>query len=138
MHKLVVKYWCAFVFLLFLSIVTVAQTVPVELYNGLRWRLIGPFRGGRTVAVAGFPGNATTFYFGSVGGGLWQTRDVGVVWKPIFDGRRWLRLGRWRWLRRMRRLFTWGLVSRTFALIFLRVMEFINLRTVGRLGGTLG
>ena len=86
MHKLVVKCWCAFAFLLFLSIVTVAQTVPVELYNGLRWRLIGPFRGGRTVAVAGFPGNATTFYFGSVGGGLWQTRDVGVVWKPIFDG----------------------------------------------------
>ncbi len=86
MHKLVVKCWCAFAFLLFLSIVTVAQTVPVELYNGLRWRLIGPFRGGRTVAVAGFPGNATTFYFGSVGGGLWQTGDVGVVWKPIFDG----------------------------------------------------
>ena len=75
-----------FALLLCFSILAGAQTVPGNLYNGLKWRLIGPFRGGRTVAVAGFPGNATTFYFGSVGGGLWQTSDAGVVWKPIFDG----------------------------------------------------
>ena len=62
-----------------------AQPIPSELYGGLKWRLIGPFRGGRVVAVAGVPGNATTFYFGSVGGGAWQTTDAGVVWKPIFD-----------------------------------------------------
>ena len=93
MHKLVVKCWCAFAFLLFLSIVTVAQTVPAELYNGLRWRLIGPFRGGRTVAVAGFPGNATTFYFGSVGGGLWQTTRWGWCGSRFLMGSRWLRLG---------------------------------------------
>ena len=86
MHRFVRKCQCAFVVLFFLSMVAVAQTVPAEFYNGLRWRLIGPFRGGRVVAVAGVPGNATTFYFGSVGGGLWQTGDVGVVWKPIFDG----------------------------------------------------
>ena len=63
-----------------------AQSVPAELYSGLKWRLIGPFRGGRTISAAGIPGNSTTFYFGSVGGGIWQTTDAGVVWKPIFDG----------------------------------------------------
>ncbi len=63
-----------------------AQPIPPELYSGLKWRLIGPFRGGRVVAVAGFPGSSTTFYFGSVDGGVWQTTDAGTVWKPIFDG----------------------------------------------------
>ena len=64
----------------------VAQSVPPELVNGLKWRLIGPFRGGRAVAVAGIPGDSTTFYFGSVNGGIWKTTDAGVVWTPIFDG----------------------------------------------------
>ena len=62
-----------------------AQSVSPELYNGLRWRLIGPFRGGRAVAVTGVPGNPTAFYFGAVNGGIWQTTDAGVVWRPIFD-----------------------------------------------------
>ena len=63
-----------------------AQSISPNLYSELEWRLIGPFRGGRAVAVAGIPGNATTFYFGAVNGGVWQTTDAGVVWKPIFDG----------------------------------------------------
>src|ERR1035438_9062221 len=63
-----------------------AQPVPPELVNGLKWRLIGPFRGGRAVAVAGVAGDSTTFYFGSVNGGIWKTTDAGVVWAPIFDG----------------------------------------------------
>jgi len=53
--------------------------------NGLKWRLIGPFRGGRVVAVAGVPGDSTTFYFGGVNGGVWKTTDAGTVWTPIFD-----------------------------------------------------
>jgi photosystem II stability/assembly factor-like uncharacterized protein len=61
------------------------QSIPSDLYDGLKWRLIGPFRGGRAVAAAGVPGNATTFYFGAVDGGIWQTTDAGLVWKPIFD-----------------------------------------------------
>ena len=73
------------VFLL-LAITAIAQPVPPELVNGLKWRLIGPFRGGRAVAVAGVPGDSTTFYFGSVNGGIWKTSDAGVVWAPIFDG----------------------------------------------------
>ena len=54
--------------------------------SGLKWRLIGPFRGGRAVAVAGVPGDSTTFYFGAVNGGIWKTVDAGMVWTPIFDG----------------------------------------------------
>ena len=77
---------CFFIwFLGVLCLPVAAQTVPSELFSALKWRLIGPFRGGRAVAVAGIPGNATTFYFGAVGGGIWQTTDAGVVWKPIFD-----------------------------------------------------
>ena len=70
---------------LLLNIGTFSQAIPPELWNGLKWRLIGPFRGGRAVAVAGVPGDSTTFYFGSVNGGIWKTTDAGVVWKPIFD-----------------------------------------------------
>jgi photosystem II stability/assembly factor-like uncharacterized protein len=72
--------------LVFLAITAIAQPIPTELVNGLKWRLIGPFRGGRAVAVAGVPGDSTTFYFGAVNGGIWKTTDAGVTWTPIFDG----------------------------------------------------
>jgi photosystem II stability/assembly factor-like uncharacterized protein len=72
-------------FLLLLAASAIAQSVPPELVNGLKWRLIGPFRGGRAVAVAGVPGDSTTFYFGAVNGGIWKTTDAGTVWAPIFD-----------------------------------------------------
>jgi photosystem II stability/assembly factor-like uncharacterized protein len=62
-----------------------AQAVSPELFSGLKWRLIGPFRGGRVAAVAGVPGDPTTFYFGAVDGGIWKTIDAGIVWTPIFD-----------------------------------------------------
>ncbi len=64
----------------------VAQEVPPQLFSALSWRLIGPFRGGRAVAVSGVPGDSTTFYFGAVDGGIWKTTDAGTVWSPIFDG----------------------------------------------------
>lgn len=47
--------------------------------------MVGPFRGGRTVSVAGIPGNPNVYYFGSVGGGVWKTTNGGVTWNPIFD-----------------------------------------------------
>jgi photosystem II stability/assembly factor-like uncharacterized protein len=71
--------------LLLVAVSGAAQSVPQELSGGLKWRLIGPFRGGRVVAVAGVPGDSTTFYFGAVNGGIWKTTDAGVVWTPIFD-----------------------------------------------------
>ena len=62
------------------------QSVSPEVFGGLKYRLIGPFRGGRVAAVAGIPGSATTFYFGAVDGGTWKTTDAGMVWAPIFEG----------------------------------------------------
>ena len=58
--------------------------VDPVLYSGLRWRNIGPFRGGRVNAVAGVPGTPV-FYFGSVGGGVWKSTNAGRTWSPVFD-----------------------------------------------------
>ncbi len=64
---------------------TIAQTVAPQLFGDMKWRMIGPFRGGRAVAVGGVPGAGNTFYFGAVDGGVWKTTDAGTVWKPVFD-----------------------------------------------------
>ena len=60
--------------------------VDPALFQELRWRLIGPFRGGRVLAATGVPGEPHHFYFGSVNGGVWETDDAGRTWRPIFDG----------------------------------------------------
>src|SRR6185369_9163559 len=71
--------------LLLFSIVATAQQYDPNLYAGLRWRMIGPFRAGRVNAVSGVNGQPDTFYFGSVGGGVWKTVNAGRTWLPIFD-----------------------------------------------------
>ena len=60
--------------------------IDPSLLNSLEWRLIGPFRGGRVVAVAGDPVHSQVFYFGSTGGGVWKTSDGGIIWENVSDG----------------------------------------------------
>jgi photosystem II stability/assembly factor-like uncharacterized protein len=62
-----------------------AQQLDPSLYSGLRWRMLGPFRAGRVNAVSGVAGQPDTFYFGSVGGGVWKSLNSGRTWTPIFD-----------------------------------------------------
>ncbi len=62
-----------------------AQQLPQSLYQGMKWRLVGPFRGGRVEAVTGVPGIPNIYYFGTVAGGVWKTTDGGISWLPLFD-----------------------------------------------------
>ena len=63
----------------------VAQTISHDHYQDLRWRMIGPFRAGRTVGAVGVPSQPNVFYMGVNNGGVWKTDDYGRTWRPIFD-----------------------------------------------------
>lgn len=65
---------------------SVNVTYPEELYSSLDYREIGPFRGGRSAAVTGVPGEPNLYYFGATGGGVWKTLDGGRTWENISDG----------------------------------------------------
>lgn len=56
-----------------------------KLFKGMKYRMIGPFRGGRSLTAAGIPGDPTTYYFGATGGGVWKSTDGAMTWSPIFD-----------------------------------------------------
>jgi photosystem II stability/assembly factor-like uncharacterized protein len=55
------------------------------LFKGMKYRLIGPFRGGRSLTAAGIPGDPTTYYFGATGGGVWKSTDGAMTWSAVFD-----------------------------------------------------
>jgi hypothetical protein len=62
------------------------KPIPEEKYGGMKWRLVGPFRGGRSAAVTGVPGQRNLYYMGTAGGGVWKTEDGGQTWSCISDG----------------------------------------------------
>ena len=66
----------------------ISQPSPIDqsFYEGLEWRNIGPYRGGRSLGCAGSPGRPNEYYFGATGGGLWKTTDGGTEWSPVTDG----------------------------------------------------
>ncbi len=79
--------WIIFAILLtttFAQVVS-AQSFDKQYYESMRWRCIGPFRGGRTVGAVGIPDQPNVFFIGVNNGGVWKTTDAGRTWQPIFD-----------------------------------------------------
>src|SRR6266852_1478881 len=64
-----------------------AQTLDDNALKGMKWRQVGPFRGGRALAVTGVAGDPETYYFGAVAGGVWKTANGGLTWAPLTEAR---------------------------------------------------
>jgi photosystem II stability/assembly factor-like uncharacterized protein len=79
------EIWCAVALLTAGSAAANAQSYDQKLFQEMQWRCIGPFRGGRTVAITGVPGQPSLFYMAAVNGGVWKTTDFGNTWSAIFD-----------------------------------------------------
>src|SRR5882757_3184318 len=85
MSKATVSKILAFITIAFTHLSSQSQAVDPSFYNSMRWRMIGPHRGGRTVGAVGVPQQPNVFYIGANNGGVWKTTDYGRTWDPIFD-----------------------------------------------------
>src|SRR5215208_5124744 len=81
------RYTFLLLTLLLLTVPVHSQSVDSSFFNGLRYRLVGPPRGGRVTTVTGVPSQLKTFYMGVASGGLFRTTDSGTTWIPITDGK---------------------------------------------------
>src|SRR5215472_10929243 len=84
MSKLL-RFVMPFAAIVILGAATPTNGISPSLYSDMRWRLIGPFLGGRTVAVAGIPDQPSVAYMAPTDGGVWKTENFGLTWTPIFD-----------------------------------------------------
>ena len=84
LHKFALAFSGASLLSLAAAAVQAASVNPI-LFQELKWRSVGPFRGGRVLAVEGARNDPKRFYFGAVNGGVWRTDDAGRTWQPIFD-----------------------------------------------------
>ncbi len=75
-----------FIPILLLAALCSAETYDASYFKALKWRSIGPLRGGRSITSAGSDARPLEYFFGAVGGGLWKTTDGGTTWKPVTDG----------------------------------------------------
>src|SRR5260370_42248150 len=73
------------IFTLSVAASTLAQQYPESTYREMRWRMIGPFRGGRTRALAGVAGQPAVFYIGAVNGGVWKRHEYGRTRSLSFE-----------------------------------------------------
>jgi photosystem II stability/assembly factor-like uncharacterized protein len=77
---------CFLLFLILIPLTTFKpQTIPVDAYSEMNWRLLGPFRAGWGTVCDGIPDKPNIFYFGSAGGGVWKTSDAGRTWEPLMQ-----------------------------------------------------
>jgi len=79
------KYLLTLAVLIMADLAASAQPFEPKLFDAMQWRMIGPHRGGRTIAAIGVPSQPSTFYIGVNNGGVWKTTDFGRTWDPIFD-----------------------------------------------------
>ena len=79
------KYFLLLCISAFSCTTSFAQRADTSLFSFLRWRMIGPFRGGRTVGASGDLQHPNVFYMGVNNGGVWKTTDYGRTWLPVFD-----------------------------------------------------
>ena len=67
------------------ALASARESVDTALLDGLEWRLVGPYRGGRVTTVAGVPDNPLLYYMGATGGGVWKTQNAGTTWENLSD-----------------------------------------------------
>ena len=126
----------SFVFPLLSPIAQPPDQFSESLRTGLKWRSIGPYRGGRVLAVTGVPSDPNIFDFGGVAGGVWRTTNAGLSWTPLFDKQPIASIGAIAELIQIPTSSMWAQGRPAFAATFPMGTECIKVRMGAGLGST--